>query len=85
MNSELKRIHRQKSREYTKRGKSEKYKKLSQEFESKYNLEAQKYMQKNIDELKETNPGRAYKVLKRMGANLEIVLRMILSSCPTMR
>ena len=68
MNSELKRIHRQKSREYTKRGKSEKYKKLSQEFESKYNLEAQKYMQKNINELKETNPGRAYKVLKRMGA-----------------
>ena len=68
MNYELNRIHRQKSREYTKRGKSEKYKKLSQEFESKYNLEAQKYMQKNINELKETNPGRAYKVLKRMGA-----------------
>ena len=31
-------------------------------------MEAQKYMQKNINELKETNPGRAYKVLKRMGA-----------------
>ena len=65
--SELKKIHRQKSREYIKRGKSEKYKKLSDQFLIKYNLEAQKYMQKNIDELKTANPGKAFRILKRMG------------------
>ena len=66
--SELKKIHRQKSREYIKRGKSAKYMKLSEQFLTKYNLEAQKYMQKNMDELKTVNPGQAFRILKRMGA-----------------
>ena len=41
---------------------------LSKQFEAKFNLEAEKYMHKNIDELKETDPGHAYRILKRMGA-----------------
>ena len=66
--TELKRMHRLKSREYIKRGKSEKYKTLSKQFEIQFKLEAEKYMRKNIDELKETDPGHAYRILKIMGA-----------------
>ena len=57
-----------KSREYIKRGKSVKYKKLSKQFDDKFKLEAEKYMRKSIDELKETDPGHAYRILKKMGA-----------------
>ena len=41
---ELKKIARKKSREYQKRGKTEKYKKLKQMFDSKYKKEATKYL-----------------------------------------
>ena len=68
VNSELKKIHRQKSREYNKKGKSEKYEKLAKEFKKKYKIAATKYMEKNVEALKELNPGQAYKVLKRMAA-----------------
>ena len=68
VNSELKKIHRLKSREYNRRGKTAKYKSLSEEFQRKYKAEAQKYMNKNVEALKDTNPGRAYRTLKKMGA-----------------
>ena len=67
-NSELKKLHRLKSREYSKRGKTEKYKALKNEFNTKLKAAAQKYLDKNVEELKNVNPGRAYKTLKRMGA-----------------
>ena len=51
-----------------KKGNSVKYKSLQNLFENKYFSAAEKYMCKNIDALKETNPGQAYSVLKRMGA-----------------
>ena len=68
MTAELKQIHRRKSREYIKHGKSKKYKDLSAQFQVKYKVEAMKYMKKNVEELKETNPGKAFRTLKRMGA-----------------
>ena len=68
MTSELKKIHRLKSREYCKRGKSVKYKSLAKQFDLKYTAEAKKYMHKNVESLKDINPGRAYSTLKRMGA-----------------
>ena len=68
INSDLKKIHRLKSREYNRNGKSEKYVKLAKEFKTKYKIEAAKYMEKNVAALMDTNPGQAYKVLKRMGA-----------------
>ena len=40
---ELKRIDRLKSREYNKRGKTQKYKDLESQFQSKYKMEAEKY------------------------------------------
>ena len=68
INAELKRIHRLKSREYCKRGKTLRYKSLSEEFRVKYKAEAKKYLHKNVESLKFTNPGRAYSTLKRLGA-----------------
>ena len=70
VNSELKKLHRLRSREYLKRGQTAKYESLARQFETKYKVEAQKYMQKNVESLKETNPGRAYSTLKKMGAQL---------------
>ena len=68
INKELKILHRQKSREWVKRGKSQKYLALAKKFDEKYKLEAEKYLKKNMDELMESQPGRAYKILNRMGA-----------------
>ena len=65
---DLKILKRKKSREYTKRGKSEKYNDLSKLFKEKYKIEAGKYLRRNMDELMESRPGQAYKILKRMGA-----------------
>ena len=66
--SELKKLKRQKSREYTKRGKTVKYKELSKKFEALYKSEAKKYLDKNLEALKETKPGQAYSILKKMGS-----------------
>ena len=68
INAELKKLHRLKSREYIKKGQSEKYKSLLKEFQSKYKAAALKYINKNTEALKETNPGQAYRILKRLGA-----------------
>ena len=68
VSAEIKKLHRLKHREYIKKGQSQKYKALQQEFKTKYKAAAKKYMQKNVDALKETNPGQAHAILKRMGA-----------------
>ena len=65
---DLKKLHRQKCREYIKRGKSLKYKNLSNQFKEKYKLEAEKFLRKNMDNLMECKPGQAYNILKKMGA-----------------
>ena len=66
--AELKSLHRLKSREYVRRGKSEKYKELARKFKDNYKAAAEKYLQRNLDELMHCKPGQAYSVLKRMGA-----------------
>ena len=66
--AELKRISRQKSREYQKRGKTKKYKELAAIFKEKYNQEASKFLRNKMDELRESKPGQAYNILKKMGA-----------------
>ena len=66
--SELKLIKRQKSREYIKRGKTQKYKELDKLFKTKYKMEAEKYLNKNLDALRDAHPGKAYSILKKMGA-----------------
>ena len=68
INSELKSLKRRKVREWRKRGKTLKYKQLAKEFEIKYKKAAEKYINNKVTALKETEPGKAYKILKTMGA-----------------
>ena len=68
INFELKNLHRLKQREYVKKGKSKKYDELSNKFEAKFCSAAEKFMRTKIDDLKETAPGKAYTILKNMGA-----------------
>ena len=68
MNGELKKLKRRKMREWQKNGKSTKYENLLKEFNQKYKTAAEKYMRKKIDALKDEKPGRAFGILKTMGA-----------------
>ena len=65
---ELKQLDRQKNREYIKRGKTLKYQKLKALFDSKYKEAAQNYLNKNLENLREAEPGKAFSILKRLGA-----------------
>ena len=65
---ELKIIDRQRKREYTKNGKSQKYLDLSDKFCRKFKLAGKQFLQKNVDNIMAAKPGHAYKALKRMGA-----------------
>ena len=68
INKELKTLSRRKQREYIKKGKSSKYKKLQAEFDSKYKAASERFIRSKVDDLKESQPGKAYNVLKTMGA-----------------
>ena len=63
MTSELKTLKRRRMNEYKKHLKSPKYYKLKNEFEA-----SESFLRKNVDTLKQVNPGQAYNVLKKMGA-----------------
>ena len=45
-----------------------KYQRLLQEFQTKFYKAASNYIRKNVDTLKVTDPGKAFSILKRMGA-----------------
>ena len=64
--AKLKRLKRQRMREYCKNGKSIKYKKLAEHFTVEYYKASKDYLRKSIDSLKESNPGRMYKVIKKV-------------------
>ena len=66
--AELKKISRQKNREYNKRGKSKKYIELEKLFKTKFKIELEKYLEKSLDALRDSKPGQAYNILKKMGA-----------------
>ena len=68
INKELKVLDRRKQREYLKKGKSSKYDKLKTEFDAKYKAAAGRFIRNKVDELKDAQPGKAYNVLKNMGA-----------------
>ena len=67
INCDLKSLSRRKRREYVKHGRSLKYQKLQEKFDKKYREAAERYLTNNVNELKFTNPGKAYKLLRRMG------------------
>lgn len=66
--SEIKRLDRKKKRIYRKQGKSIEYLKISQLFKEKYKKASSSFIQKNVSDLKCSNPSKAYSVLKRLGA-----------------
>ena len=68
MNHDLKKLHRRKQREYLKNGKSSKYDALTSQFQTKYRAAAEKYLRNKIDDLKLTKPGKAFQILKNLGA-----------------
>ena len=66
--AELKMLHRQKNREYCKRGKYLKYMQLKKRFDDLYKSEAKKFVAKSVQELKTSDPGKMYRILKRLGS-----------------
>ena len=68
---ELKKIDRMRSREFKKHGKSEKYKKLKKQFEICYKKAANKYLDKSLEALAESKPGKAFRTLKSLGSHPE--------------
>ena len=67
MNTELKKLHRLKSREYVRKGKTDRYHLLSKEFTKNYKKCAKKFMQENVENLMDSSPSQAYATLKRLG------------------
>ena len=68
INADIKKLDRLVKREYKKHGKSEKYKKLLEKYNTKLKKAAMEHLEKNVRSLKESDPGKAYATLKRMGA-----------------
>ena len=68
MDSELKKLDRAKKREWCRKGKSTRYLNLKEEFDRKFKEASNRYLEKNVRDLKESDPGKAYATLKRMGA-----------------
>ena len=68
MTRELKEIDRKKRREYFKNGKSQKYICIKKEYDRKMKKASTEYLKRNVSLLKQTNPRKAYKILKQMGA-----------------
>ena len=65
---EIKKIDRRRRREYSKHGKSQKYLYLKQIFDRKLQDATKRYLDRNVRTLLETEPGKAYNVMKRLGA-----------------
>ena len=65
---ELKTLDRQRKREYTKHGKSNRYISINKRYNQKLELAASEYLNKNVRAISESEPGKAYSLLKRLGA-----------------
>ena len=66
--NELKVIDRQRKREYAKRGKSVKFHILKNRFDTLYTKVSKDFLRKNVDSLTKVKPGKAHKILKKLGA-----------------
>ena len=65
---ELKILDRQRKREYIKHGKSARYLSINERYRQKLETAASDYLNKNVRAISESEPGRAYSILKRLGA-----------------
>ena len=66
--SEIKKLDRKVKREYRKHQRSAKYLRLKEAYDRKYEKAAADYLEKAVRSLKEDDPGRAYRCLKKMAA-----------------
>ena len=69
INSELKKLDRQRKREYLKNKKSIKWKKLNDEFSTKFLTAKRKYYNNLVEDLKESDVGKWYSKIKRMSCD----------------
>ena len=65
---QLKKLDRRVKKEYSKKGSSLKYETLKAEYDEKRKKAAKSHIEKNVHMLMESEPGKAYATLKRMGA-----------------
>ena len=68
LNANLKSLDRIVKREYNKHGQSDKYTELKANYDLKMKKAAKDHLDKNVRTLKESDPGKAYATLKKMGA-----------------
>ena len=68
LTNELKIIDRKRKREYAKRGKSDKFKELKNRFDTLYAKVSKDFLKRNVDSLAKVKPGKAHKILKKLGA-----------------
>ena len=66
--AELKKLDRKVKREYKKHGKSSKYTRLKHSYDQKLRQAAYAYLAKNVRSLKEDDPGKAYRCLRKMSS-----------------
>ena len=68
LNAELKKLDRLVKKEYNKKGKTDKYENMKACYDEKMKKAALDHLDKNVRTLKESDPGKAYATLKKMGA-----------------
>ena len=68
MTPQLKQIHRSMSREYCKHRRSEKYKKLKSKYKRLKRKSVQSFYSDFVQHLKKSNPGKWFKMAKKIGA-----------------
>ena len=65
---EIQIIDRQRKREYRKHGKSEKYQNINYLYSKKFQAATQDYLNKNVRRIMDSDPAKAYSIMKRLGA-----------------
>ena len=68
LTNELKIIDRKRKREYARRVKSDKFKELKNRFDTLYAKVSKDFLKRNVDSLAKVKPGKAHKILKKLGA-----------------
>jgi len=63
-----KKLARRKKQEYKRHGRTQKYRKLNEEYKNKFKIESNRYVEKNVREVQNSQPGKAARILKQLGA-----------------
>ena len=68
MTKEIKKLNRLKKCEYKKHGQSAKYSQILSSYNLKFHTATKEHLRNNVTDLMQAAPGRAWSVLKKMGA-----------------